>query len=247
MNIDPILSPLQCDNQQYAFYLQRHGAPAVLHGNCERFPSASIIKVPILLAWAHLERQGQLDRSELCCLDDEPQVQGAGFSWLLHNRRIPYQDVLMLMISLSDNLCTNLVIRRVGLERLNAAFRQLGLNGVELQRKLMDYDARARGLDNWITVQDCIRLYDCIAALSPEERAWIEPMLLVNQDSSLLLRDIRRDTLDFYHKTGSIPNVLHDWGYTRNCRLFLLTARWNDEAAVNRVFGQLGQLLLPPE
>ncbi len=99
-----------------------------------------------------------MDRSELCCLDDEPEVHGAGFSWLLRARQLPYQDVLMMMIALSDNLCTNLVIRKIGIERVNQVFRDaLGLRGTELQRKLMDYEARERGLDNWITARDCIR------------------------------------------------------------------------------------------
>ena len=59
-------------------------------------------------------------------------------------RRLPFADVLLLMIALSDNLCTNLVIRRIGIARLNRVFREeLGLlNGTRLERKLMDYAAR---------------------------------------------------------------------------------------------------------
>ena len=69
-------------------------------------------------------------------------------------------------------------------------------------------------------------------------------MLLVNQDDLLLKRDLPRDEVDFYHKTGSIPGVLHDWGYTRNCRIFLLTSGAQDETVLYPIFAQAGRLLL---
>ena len=152
MEIDAIITALKQQNLQYALYFKRQGQPAVLESNCDRFSSASIIKIPLLLTWVHLERQGQLDRSEICDLDAEPQVRGAGFAYQMAARKLPYQDVLLMMMALSDNLCTNLVIRRIGLEQVQQVFREaLGLRGTELQRKLMDYKARDRGLDNWVS------------------------------------------------------------------------------------------------
>ena len=114
---------MTCD---YAVYYQPRGGQAVLRHNCDRFLSASIIKVPILFAWAHLQRAGAVSLSETCDLDAEPPVEGAGLSWMLHQRTLPYHDVLLLMIALSDNLCTNLVIRRVGLERLERGVQGVG-------------------------------------------------------------------------------------------------------------------------
>lgn len=240
----PSLQILNRLNGQFAFYYRQKDQPPVFLANNEQFFAASMIKVPILLAWIYLEQAGEVDRGELCDLDAEPQVQGAGFSWLLRGRRIPYQDVLLLMTAVSDNLCTNLVIRRAGLGRLNRVFHDVfGLTGTHLQRKLFDYAARERGLENWIAAQDCIRLYDCLDRLDPQNRAWVDAMLAVNQDDLLLLRDIPRDTLVFHHKTGNIAGVLHDWGYTDRAQMFLLTQNLPDEAAAFPVFGELGRLL----
>jgi beta-lactamase class A len=181
----------------------------------------------------------------MCELDLEPQVQGAGLSWLLHTRRLPFHDVLLLMIALSDNLCTNLVIRRIGIERLNAIFRgPLGLPDAVVERKLMDYEAQARGLENRISAADCIRLFELRDALSPDERAWVEPLLLANDDLGLLLRNVARDTVAFYHKTGSIPGLLHDWGYTEKADVFLLTQNVSDVQMTYEVFGRLGEFVL---
>jgi len=236
------ISALTCD---YAFYYRPRDGEPLLIKNRDMFLSASVIKVPILFAWAYLERSGRASRDEICELDLEPQVQGAGLSWLLQTRRLPFGDVLLLMVALSDNLCTNLVIRRIGMERLNAIFRgPLGLPDARIERRLFDYEARARGLDNYISAADCVQLYRLRDELTGAERAWIEPMLLANTDSGLWLRNIERDTVDFYHKTGSIAGVLHDWGYTRDTELFLLTQNVLDEGEVYELMSRLGPKLL---
>jgi beta-lactamase class A len=236
------LAALTCDD---AFYYRPAGEPALAVGNCDRFLAACIIKLPILFAWVHLERAGRADRREMCELDLEPRVAGAGLSWLLRTRRLPFGDVLLLMLALSDNLCANLVIRRIGIERLNALFRgPLRLPGVRLERKLMDYEARAAGLDNWVSPADCVRLFELRDELSASERAWIEPALLANTDGGLWLRNVPRDTVAFYHKTGSIPGVLHDWGYTGAADVFLLTQRVRAESEVYGVLDRLGPRLI---
>lgn len=236
------LSALTCD---YAFYYRPRGGQPLLLQNRERFLAASIIKVPILFAWAYLERIGRANRDEMCELDLEPAVGGAGLSPLLRTRRLPFHDVLLLMIAVSDNLCTNLVIRRIGIERLNDIFRgPLGLQDTRVERKLMDYTARAAGKENWVSARDCVRLFALRDALSAAERAWIEPMLLACDDLDLWLRSVTRDTVRFYHKTGNIEGVLHDWGYTETADLFLLTQNVLNEREVYGALDNLGPQLL---
>jgi beta-lactamase class A len=239
------IDKLESMDLQYAFYYKKQNQQAIFQSNCSRFSSASIIKIPLLLAWLQLERAGQVHRTEECALDDEPQVRGAGLSYLMATRRLLYQDVLLMMLALSDNLCTNLIIRRIGMERIQSLFTDvLQLPGTQLQRKLMDFEARARGMDNWITAEDCIRLFDLVDELSFEERKWVDSMLRVCQDELLLLRDLPRDSISFRHKTGSIPGILHDWGYTNDLKIFLLTQGVNDEPATYQIFGELGRTLL---
>lgn len=248
MDIPHLTDMLAATGGSYAFYYRRGDAPPLFVANAERFSAASLIKLPILLSCAALERRGELSLDEICDLDAEAQVKGAGFARRMRARRLPLHDVLLMMVATSDNLCTNLVVQRVGLERLNHLFdTELGLTGTAIQRKLMDFAARERGLDNWISPADCVRLFELFRALPAAQRAWAEPLLLECQDSNLLLRCIERDTLRFYHKTGSITRVLHDWGYTRQCDLFLLTSGFKSERAAGEIFGRLGALLLPDE
>ena len=247
MNLTQIQQLLSATPTRYAlFYQPSNAEPCFLH-NRLLFKSASLIKVPILLSWLALEKEGAVSRLELCDLDSEKQVAGAGFSTLMTTRKLYYADVLLMMIATSDNLCTNLVIDRIGLERLNRVFVDgLGLTQTTCQRKLMDYEARSRGMDNWIHAGECVHLYDLIDALSAADRAWVESLLQSNVDAALLMRNIPRDTVDFFHKTGSMEGVLHDWGYTRDCRLFLLTNEVAEEPPIFDVFGALGEYMLPP-
>ena len=244
MNIQPLINELESSGGQYAFYYRPHVGLPLLRSNGDRFSAASVIKVPILLAWVFLERSGQIDKESLCDLDSEPAVYGAGFSWLLHQRRIPWHDVLLLMISLSDNLCTNLVLEHIGLERLQHSFtHDLELKDTVVERKLMDFAARKQGKDNWISARDCVHFYDLLRQLSPQERNWVEPLLGVCQDDTKLTRNVPFDSASFYHKSGFIPGVVHDWGYTDKCDIFLLTQGYKDEARLLNIFGQLGRLM----
>jgi beta-lactamase class A len=245
MNELPFLYSLQSMGSQYAFYYKKENQQPVFKANCSRFSSASIIKIPLLLAWIYLERTGEVNRAEICNLDDEAQVRGAGLAHLLAARRMPYQDVLLMMIALSDNLCTNLVIQHIGMQRAQGIFHDVfQLNGTFLQRKMMDFEARTRGLDNWISAEDCIRLFELVDQLIPEERKWFDSMLRMCQHSLLLLRDIPEDSIVFYHKTGSIAGVMHDWGYMRDRRIFLLTQHVEDERKMMEIFGKAGRLLV---
>jgi beta-lactamase class A len=244
MEMKTITQQLEQLGCQYAFYYRPENGEAVFRHNATRFSSASIIKVPILLAWLHLEQAGEVRRDEICDLDSEPQIGGAGFAHKMMARRLPFHDVLLMMIATSDNLCTNLVIQRLGLERLNHIFRQeFGLSETELQRKLMDFGARQRGLDNYVGAPDCVRLYELVAALPPARRAWFDSILLANTDDLLLKRNLKRDAVDFFHKTGSISGVLNDWGYTANQRMFLLMNDVKDERAAFELFGMAGEVL----
>jgi beta-lactamase class A len=190
----------------------------------------------MMCSWPHLQA---------IPLGVDHQDSDPGLSWLLRARRLPYADVLLLMTALSDNLCTNLVIRRIGIERLANVFRQqLGLTGTRLERKPMGYEARARGLDNWISAHDCIQLFRVRARLTISERAWLDPMLLACVDGGPWLRNVPRDTVSLHHKTGSIKGVLLDRGFTEQADRVLLPRNVRDESEVCRALYVLGPILL---
>jgi beta-lactamase class A len=248
MKIANVVNKLNGLRIDYAFYYSTQQAEPVFKANQTLFRSASIIKIPILLAWIELEKFGEVSRLNMCDLDGESPVGGAGFAEQFTTRNIAFADVLLMMIATSDNLCTNLIINEIGLERLQRVMTtSLGLKLTRLERKLMDFAARERGLDNYIDAGECIRFYDLISHLEPDARNWVHSLLLANTDSALFLRSIPRDLVNFFHKTGSMDGVLHDWGFTKSCQLFLLTQKVTDEPAVFELFGEFGKTCLMPE
>lgn len=245
MKISQIVQNLDSMGLHYALYFHPRGQLAQFYKNQDQFRSASLIKVPILLSWLWLEKEGVVDRNEICDLDAEPQIKGAGFAHKFAQRTLPYSDVLLMMIATSDNLCTNLILQRIGFERLNDVFQQgLGLQKTVCQRKLMDYEARNRGLDNWVNADECVRLYSLIQQLNSTDRCWVDSLLRSCTDGALLARNLPRDTVVFHHKSGSTDNTLNDWGYTSDCEVFLLTNDVQDEPPVFELFGYLGEHLL---
>jgi beta-lactamase class A len=181
-----------------------------------RFPSASLIKLPILWTVLRAVDGGELDPAERWTLAPEAHVGGTGVLRSLGaGLRPTLLDLATLMIVVSDNTATNALIDRLGIERVNEDLSALGLHGTVLGRRMFDFEARARGLDNWTTPRDTARLLLRFATgegLSPESTARARTILLGQQlNECLPLR------LPFgaavAHKTGNLPGVHHDAGW----------------------------------
>jgi beta-lactamase class A len=90
--------------------------------NADRvFPAASLIKVPLLLNVLERAQQGELDLDGRHTMHASDRVSGAG---VLHELdgglSLTLRDLLTLMIIVSDNTATNLVIELLGVEAVNA-------------------------------------------------------------------------------------------------------------------------------
>lgn len=248
METDQINQLCNAFGGSWFFYAERSGEQPLMAANrtadC-RFQTASVIKVPILLAWLEAERRGLVSSDELCDLEAEEKVEGSGFSYLMSARQLPFADVLMMMIATSDNTCTNAVISRLGFDFINTTFSDIfGLQGTHLGRKMMTRPQPEKGIDNWTTGADMIHCYQLFQQLTDAERNFAAERLKMCQASDLFLRDIRGDGVVFYHKTGGLRNVMNDWGYSDDCRLFLLTNDFTDYLKVYQAFGILGKTFL---
>jgi beta-lactamase class A len=238
----------QLSDCEYVFYYSDSKISPVLLTNQpreHRFLTASVIKVPILYAWTLLERKGLVSSDAICDFADEPVVKGAGFSYLFRTRKLAYNDVLTMMIATSDNFCTNLIIQKLGMESINRIFKEdLQLKDTHLGRKMMNAPDRLHDRDNWTTAEDMIHYFDLFETFSKDEKEFISQKLLVCESSKLFLRNIPGDSLDFFHKSGGLSNVINEWGFTDDRKIFLLTNEMKDHKKVFECFGKLGEGLL---
>jgi beta-lactamase class A len=97
-------------------------------------PTASVIKVPVLLALLRQADEGRVDLGTRLTLKAAERVGGSGVLKLFDGGLQPtVRDVATLMIAVSDNTATNMIIDLVGgTGQVNAAMAQLGLSTVTL-------------------------------------------------------------------------------------------------------------------
>ena len=122
------------------------GQKFVLRGD-EVFPQASSIKIAVL---AELYRQAQAGK-----LKPQRHLHRAGVRPRTGQRhhggltpgvtKITLHDLATMMVAVSDNSATNVLIDRVGMENVNALMDTLGLTHTRLRRKMMDLKAAGEG------------------------------------------------------------------------------------------------------
>ncbi len=113
------------------------GATYALDGDAP-VRTASTIKLPIMIECFAEAAEGKLDLAEGIKLTDEEKVSGSGILQdLSTSKEYPVRDLIMLMITLSDNTATNLIINRVGGNAVNARMEKLGLAQTRSMRKIL--------------------------------------------------------------------------------------------------------------
>lgn len=220
----------------------------VVEKNVENvFSSASIIKVPILMAVLdHLEQtNGELSQ-EVPILKENV----VDFSILTEQKqqRATLQELLLWMIITSDNTATNVCIDYIGMEALNQYFQQIGLHATVIQRKMMDFERQQQGFDNVTSARDMQHLFQQIyngSLLAPKWNEVAMNILLRQRDHESLKRYLVED-VKIAHKTGSLDTVDHDVGIVFAehvdyfIGVFLTEVTDNDQA--RRYIGQLSKI-----
>ncbi|MEP7003160.1 MAG: serine hydrolase [Chloroflexota bacterium] len=114
----------------------------------EPFPTASVIKLPLLVTLYEDAISGRVDLSERVTYHGDTKVAGSGVLQYLDDGLNPtLRDLAVLMMSVSDNAATDLLFDRVGKTRIEHTMDRLGLNSIrapfdirEMLMELVDMD-----------------------------------------------------------------------------------------------------------
>jgi beta-lactamase class A len=114
----------------------------------ELFPTASVIKLALLVAFYEDALAGRIDLAERVTYRDDTRVAGSGVLQYLDDGLNPtLRDLSVLMMSVSDNTATDLLFARVGKARIEATMARLGLPSIrvpfdirEMLMELVDMD-----------------------------------------------------------------------------------------------------------
>jgi beta-lactamase class A len=186
------------------------------HNEHLRLPSASLIKLPILAAFWETAETGWLDPNERVTVPAEALcVEGTGVLKALAPGLQPtWSDLATLMITVSDNVATNLVIDRLGMDTIQAWIDKAGLAQTRIERRMMDSTAMRAGRGNWTSAADMDALLSAVAAgtcVSGEASRRMRRVLEAQQIQDRLPRRLG-DGVRVANKTGNFANVIHDAG-----------------------------------
>lgn len=179
------------------------------------FPSASMIKVPILYEIARRAANGSLSIDDRLSVSAAAQVGGAGIlKELRPGITLTVGELATLMIVLSDNTATNILIDLAGMDQVNRTMAEIGLHNTVLRRNMMDFTAAKAGRENQTTAADLADIFDRIyhaRGLPAEYGAWMMDILKRQQDRTKLPFYWPEET-EFAGKTGMLTGVEHDGG-----------------------------------
>jgi beta-lactamase class A len=187
----------------------------LLFNEREVFPTASTIKIAILLELLHQVESGKMKLEDRWPIDPAARVGGSGVLAQLSDPLLTMTaaDVATLMIVLSDNFATNLCIRHLGMAAINAGLERFNLKATRLRREMMDLPAARRGDENSSSPAELMELLEGLYAgklLSPPLTAQMLAILKKDKDSPL--RKAIPSGIAVANKPGVLDGVRCDAG-----------------------------------
>ena len=211
--------------------------------------AASVIKLPIMVEAFRQKEAGTLDWQMEVTIRKEDKLPSCGALTYLHDGiKVTVGDLVTLMIILSDNTATNLMIDLLGADNINATCEHLGLKGTKLNRKLFDAEKSAQGIENYVTANDMARILSLllkgkvVSAEASQEMLTILGNQRLNGKIPFFLHS--RD-IAVAHKTGEDDGITHDVGiiYTEHPQILCFLSNETDVPLAERCIQDVANML----
>lgn len=189
--------------------------PLIEHNAGLRFPAASLIKLPIYYQYLLQCRSGELQPDAAVRLEKHHWVDGCGIMKEAEpGTKFRLGQIARYMLIHSDNVATNLMIDLLGIEPINATITRLGMAKSCLQRKMYDFESKAKGLDNWTTAGDVQTFLLGMLKPSPGDEQICAAVIetLKDQQINHKLPALLPKGAVLAHKTGELSGVEHNAG-----------------------------------
>lgn len=179
------------------------------------FPQASSIKITVLLELMRQAQEGRVSLDEKHTVRRSETVAGDPILYMLGDGTVTLtlRDLAVLMVVLSDNSATNILIDRLGIENINAGVARLGLKETHLRRRMIDLEAARKGNENVSTPGEMLALLEKIRggqALDPPHTQELLSLLRLPKDSAF--HKALPSTVSIADKPGVLEAVRCDSG-----------------------------------
>ena len=212
----------------------------------ERVKTASVIKLPILVHIALLCHEGKQSWNEKLALTDQEKVAGSGvLTGLSEGLEISVRDLCQLMIVISDNTATNMLIERFGIAPINEGVRSLGLLQTQVFRKAYSPDdpnseSNLFGL-GVTTARECNHLLKLLTnpSIIPDKVSQSVLSIMSQQQYRDYLPRFLPQDWHYAGKTGGVDGIRNDVG--------IITSSGGNNYAVSAFTQGLTDLRWTPE
>ena len=188
--------------------------------------AASIIKLPIMVTAFRDIAAGKLNPAEAIAIKPEDKMPSCGALTYMHDGlEVTLMDLITLMIILSDNTATNVLIDKLTPDHVNRTMAALDIPGIALRRRLFEPELSRKGIQNTVTAKGAGMLLERMAMGKLLGKDTDEQMI------GILLNQRLNGKLPFFlhsrgircaHKTGEDDNITHDAGIIYSAKPFVL-------------------------
>lgn len=203
----------------------------------DSFHAASTMKVPVMIELFHQAKQGKVRLDETLTIRNEfhsivdgsvykldPADDSESDLYKAEGQTRTLSQLCELMITVSSNLATNLLIEKLGVDNIRATVHALGADGMNLLRGVEDGKAYEKGRNNTTTARGLAVLMTAIAegkAVDAESsRQMVE--ILSRQNFNEGIPSGMPAGTRVAHKTGEITKIHHDGAIVYAPRPFVL-------------------------
>lgn len=227
------------------------------------FHAASTMKVPVMMEIFRQLETGKLSLDDRLAINNDFKsiVDGSHYSLTadsdseqsLYGRTgqtETVRELMRLMITVSSNFATNMLIERVTPERVMDLMHSIGANNIRVLRGVEDGKAFEKGLNNTTTARDLMIILRRIAERRAVSEKASDEMIKIMLDQKFnegipagLPKDVRVS-----HKTGSITKINHDAAivYPPNRKpyvLVVLTRGLEDEKRAHKLIADISRVV----
>lgn len=219
-----------------------------LYNHEKIFPSASVIKLPILyllykkISEGKINEHSKIEFFENDLVDDSPYFTKE----IMDKKEASIYDIAHSMITVSDNTSTNLLIDLLGFNEINQIINDMSLKSTVLQRKMCDFETRKKGIDNLTTAFDMALFFKHIEPLitsSPFNNMF--KIITEQKDLEKIPSGFINEDIVIANKPGELPGVRNDAALLikqdKKVAISIMTNNVSNEIESDEIIGQISR------
>lgn len=224
------------------------GKPYFEYRTDVKVPSASVIKVPILMSLMEKVQANEISLSKVHRLMNAEKAGGSGVLMnASEGKKLTIREIAQEMIRTSDNTATNILIREIGMETINQNLTKWGATKTQLNRVMMDIEAVKQGRENYINVLEINALLRMIYDKRVATPTLCDEMIsmLKNCEDKTTIPSQLPQELEIAHKTGTLAYVRGDAALVFTPQPFVLSIfveGFDKEATAEKIIGDLAKI-----